>query len=155
LDVTVSEQNILVVLLEDGHTPELRQALARRGNEANVHVIAPARVGRLQWLTSDENAAREQASERAAGAVWALADQGRVGVEQGDVDPVQAVEDALREFPAHEILIVGGSDDAALDLSLVEFGLPVHRADGSRPPERGDELRRVVRRVAEGRKAVS
>ncbi len=150
--MSLDEQNVLVLLLEDGRAPELRRALARRAREPNVHVVAPARVGTLQWLTSDEDAARQEASDRAAGAVWALSDQSEVEVEQGDTDPFQAVEDALREFRADEILIVGGDDDPALELSLEELGLPVRRARGSRrPPERQDEVKREARRVAGGR----
>lgn len=149
--MTGSNENVLVVLLEDGRAPELRRALARRGDDQSVHVVAPATIGRLQWLTSDEDAARDEARARAAGVVWALSDQGRVEIEQGDVDPVQAVEDALREFQADEIVLVGSEDDAALELALVEFGLPVRRAEGARPPEDGDDLRRQARRVADGR----
>jgi hypothetical protein len=148
---TRHQQNVLVVLLEDGRAPELRRALSRRGDDKSVHVVAPASVGKLQWLTSDEDAAREEASERAAGVIWALSDQGQVDVEQGDADPFQAVEDALREFPADEILIVGGEDDAALELSLGELGLPVSRARGARPPEHRDEVRRDARRITDGR----
>ena len=145
------EQNVLVVLLDDDCAPELRRALARRGEDQHVHVVAPATVGKLQWLTSDEDAAREQAQDRASGVVAALSDRNEVEVEQGDVDPVQAVEDALREFRADEIVIVGDRDDAALDLALAEFGLPVRRAERSRPPEHGDAVRRDARRVVEGR----
>ena len=150
-----TEQNVLVVLLDDGCAPELRRALARRGEDQHVHVVAPATVGRLQWLTSDEDAAREEAQQRAADVAWALSDRGEVDVEQGDVDPVQAVEDALREFRADEIVVVGDGEDAALDLALAEFGLPVRRARGSRPPGPGDETRRDARRIVEGRRAAS
>ena len=36
-----------------------------------------------------------------------------VETEVGDSDPVQAVEDALRTFPADQIVIVAGSGDEA------------------------------------------
>lgn len=62
---------------------------------------------------------------------------------------MQAVEDALREFRADEIVIVGEGDDAALELVLAEFGLPVRRADRSRSPGHGDETRRDSRRVVD------
>ena len=75
-------------------------------------------VGRLQSLTSDEDAAREQPRDRASGVVPALANTSEIEIEQGDADPVQAVEDALREFRADEIVIVGEGDDAALELAL-------------------------------------
>jgi hypothetical protein len=150
-----ADQNVLVVLLEDGERTELRRAIARRSNEAqNVRVVAPTKLGTLRWLTSDENDARADAWDRAAKAAWLLSDQGSIDVEQGDADPVLAVEDALRTFPAEEILIVG-ADDPALELSLSELGVPVSRVGGAGPPERTDELREGARRIAEGRSQVS
>jgi len=50
----------------------------------------------------------------------------------GDSDPVKAIEDALREFPAEEVLIVTRPDDDASWLeegsgqtAQSRFGLPV------------------------------
>lgn len=150
--MAADDRNVLVVLLEGGRRTELRRAVARRSPEPQrVRVVAPARLGKLEWLTSDEDAARAGAEQRAEQAEWALADQGRIEVEPGDPDPVQAVEDALRTFRPSEILIVGGEEDAALQLSLEEFGVPVRRVGGSGPPEAGDEVRRDAQRVAQGR----
>lgn len=151
----MADQNVLVVLLEDGEQTELRRAIARRSDDAqNVRVVAPTKVGTLQWLTSDEDDARTDARDRAADAAWLLSDQGRIEIERGDTDPVLAVEDALRTFPAEEILIVG-ADDPALELSLGELGVPVSRIGGAGPPERSDELREGARRIAEGRSPAS
>jgi len=147
----VADQNVLVVMLEDGGQAELRRAIARRSDDAqNVRVVAPTKVGTLQWLTSDEDGARTDARDRAEDAAWLLSDQGRIEVERGDTDPVLAVEDALRTFPAEEILIVGAGDPA-LEQSLGALGVPVNRVGGAGPPERGDELREGARKVAEGR----
>jgi hypothetical protein len=52
-----------------------------------VHV-APARVGALEWLATDEDDARQQAHVRVLAAEWTLADQAQVQGEAGDVDPV-------------------------------------------------------------------
>ena len=81
-------RNVLVVLLDNGRAPELRRALARRGEDQHVHVVAPAMVGRLQSLTSDEDAAREQPRDRASGVVPALANTSEmeIEIEQGDAD---------------------------------------------------------------------
>lgn len=149
--MTQATENLLVVLLEGGSRAELQQAIAERGGEPNVRVVAPAAVGKLEWLTSDEDAARAAADRRAARAAATLEDQASTEVEQGDTDPVLAVEDALRTFPAEEILIVGGEDDAVLELSLLPLGLPVTRVGAARSPERGDGVVRGARRVAEGR----
>ncbi|HEY7398503.1 MAG TPA: hypothetical protein VH538_09390 [Gaiellaceae bacterium] len=147
---------VLVVLLEGGDRAELRRAVGVRDDDQHVRVVAPPSVGTLQWLTNDEDDARAEASDRARGAARTLAAQEhRVEARRGDVDPVQAVEDALREFPADEIVIVGRPDDGALELSLAEFGLPVRRAEGVPAPEPGDAARRETQRVVQGRSETS
>jgi ADP-ribose pyrophosphatase YjhB (NUDIX family) len=101
------ERNILLVLLDGLSSATLRQAVRRHlGEEANVHVVAPTRVGMLDWLATDEDAARATAEVQALEAEWALADDADVEGEAGDVDPVLAVEDALRRFDADEIVLV-------------------------------------------------
>jgi hypothetical protein len=127
----MDRRNLLVLLLADGSESQLRHALAERVDEPNIHVVAPAQVGPLEWLATDEDDARAAADVRALEAEWILADQGRVDAERGDVDPVQAVEDALRGFAADEILIVGGANEnGVLEGSLRQFGLPVTRLGG-------------------------
>jgi hypothetical protein len=151
----MGDQNVLVVLLEDGDRTELRRAISRRSDDAqNVRVVAPTKLGTLQWLTSDEDESRADARARASTAGWLLSDQGRIDVERGDADPVLAVEDALRTFPAEEILIVGAGDPA-LERSLSGLGVPVSRVGGAGPPERADELREGARKVAQGRTEAS
>ncbi len=60
----------------------------------------------MRTWTSDEDGAREAAQLRLDASIEQLA---AVGVqaqgEIGDGDPVQAVEDALRSFPADEIVL--------------------------------------------------
>jgi hypothetical protein len=100
-------RNLLVVLLADAEA-QLRRAVAdRAGGPVAFRVVAAARVGALEWLATDAADARRQPT-CALAAEWTLHDRARVGGEAGDADPVQAVEDALREFRADEILIVGG-----------------------------------------------
>jgi len=78
----------------------------RAGEDAEVRVIAPAsKISWLDWLTNDEDAARADAAERADAAADAAPTE-RVETEVGDVDPLQAVEDALRTFPADEVLVL-------------------------------------------------
>jgi hypothetical protein len=148
-----ARRNLLVLLLEDGSEAQLRQAVEDRADESlSVHVVAPAQVGPLAWLASDEDDARRQAEVRALAAEWTLADRAEAGGEAGDVDPVQAVEDALRRFPADEILVVGGaSANGALDASLKRFGVPVTRAGGSLPPAGHTRLRETTRAIVAGR----
>jgi hypothetical protein len=114
---------------------ELLERLGRgSGEEVEVLVIAPASdLSFLQWVTS-EDAARAEAERRArrAAEVEALAAR-VVEASAGDVDPLVAIEDALRTFPADELLIVTRPSEAATWLeadaarSALEqrFGLPV------------------------------
>lgn len=86
-----------------------------------MHVVAPRRVSTLQWLASDEDEARTEAEVRALEAEWTLSDEAEAEGEAGDVDPVQAVADALRTFPADEILLVGRGE-GGIEASLRDFG---------------------------------
>jgi hypothetical protein len=111
------------VLLADASQAQLRRAVAdRSGDSPSVHVIAPTHVGPLEWLATDEDEARREADIRALEAEWTLGDQADVEGEAGDVDPVQPVEDALRTFPANEILTVGSAaENGGLEASLRRF----------------------------------
>ena len=104
-----------------------------RDADARVRVVAPAsKMSPLEWLTSDEDQAREEAEERAARATEAVGEVAHAEAEVGDPDPVAAIEDALRTFPADEILVVtepGGDQswlekDAARE-AFERFALPV------------------------------
>ncbi len=149
----MSARNLLVVLLGDGFEAQLRRAVAERSDESlAVRVVAPTRVGPLEWLATDEDDARGEADIRALAAEWTLDDQAEVEGEAGDVDPVLAVEDALRSFPADEIVLVGGaSENGSLEASLRRFGLPVTRVGGSPPAPRHQQLREATRAIVAGR----
>jgi hypothetical protein len=83
--------------------------------DAEVRVVAPASdVSPLQWLASDEDEAREEAAATAEESARAVAPEAQATeAEVGDTDPVQAIEDALREFPADEVLVVTRPGDQA------------------------------------------
>ncbi len=116
-----------------------------------VHVVAPTRVGPLEWLATDEDDARREAGMWALVAERTLDDQAEVEGEAGDVDPVLAVEDALRTFPADEILIAGGaSENGSLEASLRRFGLPVTRLSGSLPAPQHQQLRETTHAIVAG-----
>ena len=71
---------------------------------------------------------------RALAGEWSLAVESEVEGEAGEADPVTAVEGALRQFPADEILLAGGaSENGGLEIALRRFGLPVTRIRESRP----------------------
>jgi hypothetical protein len=118
-------QNVLVLVLDEH--PDLgavRDAL-RGTRQTSVRLVAPTHSGPLHWYATDEDEARAAADERAARAEHALAPVAEVeGSAGGERDPVLAVEDALSEFRADRILVVG-DEDAALDESLRRFAVPV------------------------------
>ena len=98
---------VLVVANETVAGEALRDEIVRRAREnSEVLVVAPALNSRLRHWTSDEDRARAQAQARLDASLAALAE---VGVDAeghvGDDDPVQAVDDALRMFPADELIV--------------------------------------------------
>jgi hypothetical protein len=147
------ERNILLVLLDGLSSATLRQAVRRHlGEEANVHVVAPTRVGMLDWLATDEDAARATAEVQALEAEWALADDADVEGEAGDVDPLLAVEDALRRFDADEIVLVGGaSENGGIEDALKRLDRPVSRLDDHAPVRERNARREFGRAIRAGR----
>jgi hypothetical protein len=126
------ETSVLVVALDAPILVEL--------SNAEVLVVAPALNSWLRRWVSDEDAARSRAEERVA--AW-LDRFERSGVHAhgrvGDVDPLQAIADALPTFPADEIVIAGKSErstrlaDELVARARRRFGLPVVCAEASLP----------------------
>jgi hypothetical protein len=76
-------------------------------------VVAPASdISRLDWLTNAEDDARAEAADLADKTAEATPTD-EVEARVGDSNPVKAIEDALRTFPADEILVVTHTDDDA------------------------------------------
>ena len=128
-------KRILVVTTASVDPGTLREkVLGHVGDEgAEVKIVAPASdVSPLQWLANDEDEAREEAAQQAEQAAEALEPATVVETEVGDSDPVQAVEDALRTFPADQIVLVKASGDEegwleedSASAAFERFGLPV------------------------------
>ena len=101
-------RRILVVANETVGGGELRELLGRKaeGVSEDVLVVCPALNSKLHTWTSDEDGARAQAQERLDASLGRLRGQGIAARgEIGDGDPLQALEDALRTFPADEIVV--------------------------------------------------
>lgn len=83
--------------------------------EAHVLVVAPAVSSTLDRWATDVEAARARARRSVAVSMAALAAAGLdAGGRVGNANPVQALEDQLRTYPADEVLVVTGPDlDAA------------------------------------------
>jgi hypothetical protein len=110
-------RRLLVVATAPVEHEELRRRVRDHAgdDEADVHVVAPAvDLSPLEWLASDEDEAREEAAGVAREAKQAVEPEAEdVDAEVGDTDPLQAIEDALREFPADEVIVVTRPGDEA------------------------------------------
>ncbi|HSK16045.1 MAG TPA: hypothetical protein VK915_07740 [Gaiellaceae bacterium] len=102
--------------------------------DVEIRVVATASdLSVLDWLATDEDEAREEAAGRARDVAAEVSPEADVvEAEVGDADPVQAIEDALRTFPADELLLVTRREDDAGWLeegtageALARFSLPV------------------------------
>jgi hypothetical protein len=124
---------LLVVATASIPAADLRAAVrAHAGQDAEMLVVAPASgISRLDWLTNAEGDARADAAERADELAEAAPTED-VEAKVGDSDPVQAIEDALRTFPADELILVTRRDEDAVwlekgsaDTAFERFSLPV------------------------------
>jgi len=130
-------RNILILTtVSEDVDPITRQVQEASGGESvNVRVVTPAvKQSPMQWLTNEEDDARIDAGQTAEAVAEALPVDGEVQTEVGDSDPVQAIEDALRTFPADEIVVATrpGKDATWLEQGSAErafqqFNLPVRR----------------------------
>ena len=133
----MDRKKLLVIATAPVEAGRLRDAVREHaGDEAEIRVVAPASdVSPLQWLANDEDAAREKAAGVASEAAESVEPEAaRTEAQVGDTDPVQAIEDALRTFPADEVLVVTRPDDDASWLeedspqeARERFGMPVTR----------------------------
>ncbi len=114
-------RRILVVTTSHAPEAEIESVVhAHAGPDAELYVVAPAsKISRLDRLTNAEDDARADAGERAEATSEAVPGD-HVEAHVGDVDPLLAIEDALREFPADEILVLTAPKD---DASWLENGL--------------------------------
>jgi hypothetical protein len=100
--------------------------------DRQVLVVAPALNTRLRQLRSDDAVARRSAELRLDRCLGRLEAAGiRAEGLVGDADPVQAIDDALRPFPADRLVVAthpeGRSNWLARDLVVraARFGLPI------------------------------
>lgn len=83
------------------------------GEEDEVRVLVPARIGFLDRWASDVEDARRRAQQHLVMTVAALAKAGVAAEARvGDEDIVQAVEDQLQSYPATEVVLVSDGVDA-------------------------------------------
>lgn len=122
---------ILVIANETLDGDLLHDAIRAAGGE--VLVVAPALNSRLRHWLSDSDGARAAAERRLEACLERLA---RLDVHAsgwvGDGDPLQAIDDALRVFPADELIVAthpeGRSHWLERDLirrAAARFGQPI------------------------------
>jgi hypothetical protein len=112
----MSPRRLLVVTTVPDAGEAVRERVRRHAGdgEAELRIVAPAAdVSPLQWLANDEDAARAEAGEAAARVAGAVSGEARVETEVGESDPVKAIEDALRTFPADEVIVVTPAGERA------------------------------------------
>jgi hypothetical protein len=131
----VRSHRLLVVAVSPVDEVALREEVREHagGEAAEVHIVAPApHTSRLQRLTGAVDEAGAEAEDVAREAAEAVKGTASVETEVGDPNPLQAIEDALRAFPADELIIVTrpGSEadwveEDRTQAALERLGLPV------------------------------
>jgi len=132
--------NVLLVTTVAADESELSQESWRAiGDDAvTVGIPVPATdVSKLDWLTNDEDDAREAARDAAQTAARAVGSTSvEIDATSPDTDAAQAVADALRGFDAAEIGVVTRPGDDANWLeerrsrvALESSGVPVRRVE--------------------------
>jgi len=150
-------KRVLVVLVGPVTRAQLEDAVGDDDPEISVYVVAPSRVGPLEWLATDERRAQGEAAARVLEAEWLLADAADTGGEAGESDPVLAVADALERFPAQEIVLAGdGSIDGVLLEALRSFDLPIRTSGiGLAPGGATARIREFGRSLRSGRSSAT
>jgi hypothetical protein len=130
---------ILVITTEPVSADQLRAALPPDSDpgDAEVMVVAPAlHKNALRFWVSDADEAISKADDVSHQSVEQLgADGVAASGDTGESDPDEAIEDALKTFPADRILIFTHPDSEQLYKEDVDpdelqkrFGVPVTRA---------------------------
>jgi GABA permease len=128
-------RRILVVANETVGGSELLDVLGRKAEHVREEMllVCPALNSRVRTWTSDEDGARAAAQARLDASLARLREAGvSARGEIGDGDPLQALEDALRVFPADEIVVSthppGRShwlEQGVVDQARTRFDVPV------------------------------
>jgi GABA permease len=115
-------RRLLIVITTEVADGALRDLVrSRAGDDAEMLVVAPAsEISRLDWLTNAEDDARADAAAERAEAASEAAPAEQAEAHVGDVDPLQAIEDGLRMFPADEVVVLTEPDEEA---NWLESGL--------------------------------
>jgi hypothetical protein len=108
---------VLVVAAEEHIREPVRRELEERapGRETELRVVVPALADSpFQHAAGDVDEGLERAQRQLETSLAEVSDNGvRANGQVGDPDPIRAIEDALYDFPADEIVVVTHDTDAA------------------------------------------
>ncbi len=109
--MTIEQTSRILVVANETVDGAVVHAATRGRRAVEVLVIAPALNSRLRHWLSDEDEARRDAERRLGACLERLraADVDAIG-RVGDADPLLAIDDSLRLFPADEIVIATRPD---------------------------------------------
>ena len=112
--LAVVSRRILVVATTSVPEAELRERVhAHAGEDAELLIVVPAsNISKLDWLTNAEDDARADAAQLAEEVADGVSGED-VETRVGDADPVKAVEDALSDFPAEELIVITRAGEEA------------------------------------------
>jgi hypothetical protein len=114
-----ARRHVLLVVTCPVEEPATVGAIAREAGidgaggegDADVLVLAPARIGFLDRWASDVEGARRRAQQTLVVTVASLAKAGIAAEARvGDEDVLQAVEDQLQSYPADAVLLVSSGE---------------------------------------------
>jgi hypothetical protein len=124
----VGSRSVLVVVTEPVDPDVLsRELQSELGPEDETYIVASTSLSTLEWLTNDEEEARQEAAELAEHGAEAVGEPSDAKV--GDPDPLQATEDALRIFPADEIIVARPEGTDVNMVAFEAFELPLRVLD--------------------------
>jgi hypothetical protein len=127
------QRHVLVVANQELSGTELRDRILRHGEHVELDVLAPVLTSHLHYGVSDIDRELEGARARLERSLaWADTLNIVVRGEVGDPSPTTALEDALRDFGADEVIVVTDSRDretwqerAELERLRLELDVPV------------------------------
>jgi hypothetical protein len=106
-----ARRNVLVISTVARSSEALRAVIGGEIDQLRV-VVPVVHQSRLQWLANADDEPRAQAEEEAERLGRAVPSEGTESTA-GDSDPLVAVEDALREFEADEVVVVTRPNEVA------------------------------------------
>ena len=112
------------------------QGRRHSAGQPELRVLAPVRMSTLDRWASDVRGGRAHAQRALALSLASLAAAGLDATGKvGDADPVQAIEDELRTFPAREVVLAGGGGFSSGQVEEIRRRLdrPVRQLETGQP----------------------